>query len=318
MKRSRKVIFVGGSAYSGSTYLDMMLANSPEGFSCGEVNALFFPYRSHHLDPQCGCNNANCGLWKTLRAVDPDRLYEKIFDLLPKVRFIVDSSKDPLWIYDRSRHLKKLGVCVENVLIWKTLKEYYQSCAKRGEDAGWKRRWANYHRFYFSMVSDWFAVKYTDVATSDDILSLLCDRIAIPYFEGKRNYWEKEHHILFGNTSAKIHLYSEETDRYKLYKEERDARLNTWATSNGILDRAKALFEGERYLNRIERVLRANSLGRVDPVNGQGRYMALGNNGEEISSLKFSGAYEGYRRLRRGATFVLPRFWLGNGGQRRL
>ena len=56
----KKVIFIGGTSYSGSTFFDMILANDPKGFSCGEVNALFNPYRPHHTDPLCGCGDINC------------------------------------------------------------------------------------------------------------------------------------------------------------------------------------------------------------------------------------------------------------------
>ena len=45
----RMVIFVGGTSFSGSTLVDMMLANDPAGLSCGEVYAIFYPYRRHHL-----------------------------------------------------------------------------------------------------------------------------------------------------------------------------------------------------------------------------------------------------------------------------
>lgn len=53
----KTAIFIGGSSYSGSTLLDMMLASGEDGFSAGEVSALFYPYRPHHINPECvnGC-----------------------------------------------------------------------------------------------------------------------------------------------------------------------------------------------------------------------------------------------------------------------
>ena len=44
----KKVIFIGGSSYSGSTFLDMMLSSGDNGFTAGEVSALFLlilPYQ---------------------------------------------------------------------------------------------------------------------------------------------------------------------------------------------------------------------------------------------------------------------------------
>lgn len=58
--KSKKVIFIGGTSYSDSTFLDMILANDPSGFSCGEVLALFHPTRSYHIDPLCGCGDRDC------------------------------------------------------------------------------------------------------------------------------------------------------------------------------------------------------------------------------------------------------------------
>jgi len=325
MEESRKVIFIGGTAYSGSTFLDMTLANSPQGFSCGEVNALFFPYRNLHLDPPCGCKNDNCDLWRILRSVGPNRFYEKIFELFPEVRFIVDSSKDPLWIHDRSNDLRNLGLSVSHILIWKTPQEYYQSCEKRGEFSGWKRRWMNYHRFYFSMVRGWCGVRYADVAISDAVLASLCSRIAIPYFEGKRNYWEKEHHTLFGNTSAKVHLYGCGTERYKQYTEERDARLIGRMGAMGIKAGTKDhsykkahIMKAETYLDKIEHVLSERSVGVIVPGDVQGNHVASWDRetGDVISSLKFPQSYEKYRRLRRYIKTKLPRRWLKNDDRR--
>jgi|GEM_PF-1479441 len=325
MEEPRKVIFIGGTAYSGSTFLDMTLANSPQGFSCGEVNALFLPYRPHHLAPACGCSNESCDLWKIIRSAGQNHFYEKIFELLPEIRFIVDSSKDPLWIHDRSIDLRNLGLSVENVLIWKTPKEYYLSCAKRGEESGWKRRWVNYHRFYFSMVDGWQGVKYSDVSTSDNILSLLCQRIGISYFEGKRNYWEKESHILFGNTSAKVHLYGQGTDRYKQYREERDARLIAVMHSKGMVGKEELPNKKARpnekgsYLDRIENVLAERSIGGIESEGVHGDSTApwgIRDADDEVSSLKLPHLYEQYRRLRRYIKVKSPKRWLGNDERR--
>jgi len=240
------------------------------------------------------------------------------------VRFIVDSSKDPLWIHDRSQDLIKSGLGVKNVLIWKSPHEYYLSCAKRGEERGWKRRWVHYHRFYFSMVDDWWGVRYSDVSASQEILSLLCQRVAIPYFDGKRNYWEKENHILFGNTSAKVHLYAQGTNRYEQYREERDARLISQTDPNGILDTSgghpikKIHLNGrERYCDRIEAVLNAKSVGGIDFAE-QRRNTAQWDKGtdEQISFLKSSHLYEKYRRLRRYIEVKSPQRWLNDDKRR--
>jgi len=211
----KKVIFIGGTAYSGSTFLDMVLANAPDGFSCGEVNALFYPYRKHHLNPVCGCGEAACTLWREVKKGGVKRLYQTIFELCPEVNIVVDSSKDPNWIRERSNELREAGISVENILIWKTPEEFFASRSKRGKAKGWEREWVNYHRYYFSQIENWISLPYKQLAASIEVLEQLCNLIGIPFFDGKEEYWNKKHHTLFGNTSAKIHLYDKQSTSYK-------------------------------------------------------------------------------------------------------
>lgn len=217
---NKKVIFIGGSSYSGSTLLDMILANAPQGFSCGEVHALFHPYRRRHIRFECGCGDPGCGVWPAVLKHGAQHLYETIFLSFPEVEFIVDSSKDPMWIHDRTRDLVAAGVEVKNILIWKTPEEFFDSREKRGRATGWKRAWINYHKLYFRLVKDWQAISYKDLVSSADMLDQLCQRLEIPYFQGKSDYWNKKHHTMLGNTSAKIHLYNAKSDRFEKCKEE--------------------------------------------------------------------------------------------------
>ncbi|MBA2409850.1 MAG: hypothetical protein H0V62_08800 [Gammaproteobacteria bacterium] len=211
----KKVIFVGGSSYSGSTLLDLMLANAPDGFSCGEVSQMFHPYKQHHFNLNCGCGKSDCTLWGNVQKAGINELYATIFKTFSNVNTIVDSSKDPLWIYERSQQLRAAGIDVKNILIWKTPEEYYYSCAKRGKELRWENAWINYHSLYFRMVPGWQSVRCADLVASDDTLESVSDAVGIEYFSGKRRYWDKVHHTLFGNHSAKLHLYEKGTDAYE-------------------------------------------------------------------------------------------------------
>jgi hypothetical protein len=206
----KRVIFVGGTAYSGSTSFDMTLANDPRGFSCGEVRFFFYPTEAHHVNPPCGCNESTCIVWSHLKQRGPTQLYSAIFELFPEVEFVIDSSKDPFWIQNQSVHLRRQGIEVQNILIWKDPLEIASSYQKRGQATEWERSWVNYHRLYYSLVQDWRAVRYRDFAQNRETLQSICHYLRIPYFEGKEQYWEKQHHILFGNTSALVHLKAEE------------------------------------------------------------------------------------------------------------
>lgn len=211
----KKVIFVGGSSYSGSTLIDLMLANAPDGFSCGEVSQMFHPYKKHHFNLICGCGNPDCTLWQKAKKAGVDRFYDTIFETFPDVNYIVDSSKDPLWIYERTQKLRAAGIEVKNILIWKTPEEYFYSCAKRGKELRWEHAWISYHSLYFRMVPGWQSVRCADLVASDDTLESVCNAVGLEYFFGKRHYWDKVHHTLFGNHSAKLHLYKKGTDAYE-------------------------------------------------------------------------------------------------------
>lgn len=216
----RKVIFVGGTSFSGSTLFDMMLGNDPHGFSCGEVRYRFLPTKPHNLTEGCGCGDANCPVWPELLKTGAENLYQRIFELHPNVRFIVDSSKDPVWIKDRTKDLRRQGIEVRNILIWKTPDEFFASRKKRGTEPGWLFDWTDYHKRYSWMVDCWRAVRYADLVKSSDVFKRVCETLDIPYQEGKQRYWERQQHTLFGNTSAKIHLYDKESERFQQFKQD--------------------------------------------------------------------------------------------------
>lgn len=201
----KKVIFVGGTAYSGSTFFDMMLANDPHGFSCGEVHAFFRPFRPHHRHPPCGCEDPGCTLWDDIRKNGEARLYQSIFERQPETRFIVDSSKSLPWITRQTGRLERSGIDVRHILIWKSPAQIAHSFSKRGKGRQWIRSWVNYHRLYFRLVANFRAVPYDALVSDDSVLEQACMFLGIDCFPGKIDYWNKRHHTLFGNTSARIH-----------------------------------------------------------------------------------------------------------------
>jgi hypothetical protein len=215
----KKVIFIGGTSYSGSTILDMIIANDVNGFSTGEVHALFWPYRRKHLRPLCGCGKKDCTLWDSIKLEGEKKVYKTIFKQNQNLNFIVDSSKDPNWIYQQSKNLLRQNIEVKNLLIWKTPSEFSVSYKKRNKKK-WEKEWQNYHKEYFTLVKSFKTVKYKDLVHDRETLIKICDYLGISYFDTKIKFWNKQHHTLFGNSSAKIHLYSKNTENYKVKKDE--------------------------------------------------------------------------------------------------
>lgn len=237
----RQVVFIGGTSFSGSTMLDLIVANDPSGFSCGEVYNLFYPYASHHHNPACGCGDSACMIWKNILDSGESRLYETIFDLFPEVDFITDSSKNPFWIYRQTQQLEEKGIKVKNILIWKDPLELAVSFKKRNRRMkDWERSWLLYHRLYLALVPAWKAVRYRDITGNPYTLASLCAYLAIPYREDKHEYWHKRHHTLFGNTSAKIHLYNRDSSAFSQSAQE-FASQNT-DTSSLIPSRHKTIY----------------------------------------------------------------------------
>ena len=174
----------------------------------------------------CGCGDSNCDIWKRIYSAGQDNIYRTIFDLFPGVNTIIDSSKDPTWISDRTNQLLKTGLKVQNIIIWKTPQEFLQSRIKRGKHKAWARAWINYHKMYFRLVEKWISIRYSELVSDPDSLKGLCNALDITYFSGKERYWEKTHHTLFGSTRAKIHLHDEKSERFDKYKTELESRID--------------------------------------------------------------------------------------------
>lgn len=210
----KKVIFIGSNSYSGSTFFSMVLSNAPNGFCCGEVINFLNPTRPFHPNYICSCGDKNCKIWSQIKRKNQNNFYETIFNMLPNVDYIVDSSKDPFWICSQIDNLSRKGIETKNILMWKTPLEIAHSYKKRNKLSLWHKSWIAYHRLYYSTINDWRCVKYSQYIRDDTVLKKVCNYLGIPFFRGKDRYWEKDQHIIGGNHSARIHLYDNNSINY--------------------------------------------------------------------------------------------------------
>jgi len=208
----KQVIFIGGASYSGTTFLELTLGNDKHGFSCGEVKDYFHPTEEHHVNPCCSCGDKECLIWEEIKKNGEENLYESIFKLYPEVKFITDSSKDPFWIARQCKKLKSIGIKTKNIVIWKTPDEIATSYYKRNRLKEWHKRWISYHRLYCTLINDWRSIKCKDFIHNTSALENICNYADIPYFRGKEKYQGIKSHMLFGNNSAKIELYANDSD----------------------------------------------------------------------------------------------------------
>lgn len=207
----KKVILIGGVARTGSTLTDLILGNDPHGFSLGEVNRLHRPVRTHHFDVKCACGVYPCPVWEDLRHEPEAKLYDAVFER-HDTDLVVDSSKSLAWIIDRNRDLAgRDDVEVENVFLYKTPVALFHSYWKRGDTDPTVH--ARRYRYYESAATakipfrtinyDWM-VRDLDVS-----LPLICERLGLPWREGRERFWEKTQHHLWGSFGPREQLLAD-------------------------------------------------------------------------------------------------------------
>jgi len=202
----KKVIFIGSPAFSGSTMLDMMLANDPRGMSMGEIVRLMHPHREHYLEEKVQLAKAS-KTWQKILKDGAAQLYKNLFETHPEISFFVDSSKDAFWIQQQAAAVESLGYETSHVLIYKEPADIAQSFTKRNRGDDWERNWKNYYRLYFSLIKDPVVISYKNLTSRpQESLRMVCEKINLPFFEGKHEFWNKEHYTFFGNDRTRFHL----------------------------------------------------------------------------------------------------------------
>jgi hypothetical protein len=208
----KKIIFIGGASYSGTTILDLILANDKYGFSCGELYKIFLSGRE--ISDLCSCGNSNCNIWKEVAKIGVKNVYDYIFALDSGIKFIVDSSKNPYWIKLQNMNQSKKYQLI-NLLIYKDPIESFSSFYKRGIGEKWNKHWIDYHYKYMTLLEKFVSISYKDFVTNEESLKRVCQYCKIMYYNSKKEYWKRQHHTVSGNASAKIHLHEKTTSKFK-------------------------------------------------------------------------------------------------------
>ncbi|MEJ2176482.1 MAG: hypothetical protein P8Y12_00700 [Gammaproteobacteria bacterium] len=210
--RGKKLLLVCGAARSGTTMLDLMLGNSDDAVSTGEVYAVYRPYRIHHRNPECSCGEINCPSWAGLLDVRESSFHSNIFRQRPNINVVVDSSKDLRWVLDSNVWAYQTGLAVENIVIWKNPIELSYSYWRRGEKVDWYRKeFVRYYGRFLELELPFLAVNYRDLVTdSSATLERLCKRIGIECDANRVNFWEKRHHHFFGSAGTRGQVGSDQ------------------------------------------------------------------------------------------------------------
>ncbi len=220
----KTLLMVCGAARSGTTMLDLMLGNSDDAVSTGEVYAVYRPYRIHHRSPVCSCGDPSCSAWDGLIDVPESEFHANIFRRRPEINVVVDSSKDLRWVIDSNVWAYRAGLPVQNVVIWKNPIELSYSYWRRGEKVDWYR--TEFTRYYGRLLDlnlPFIAVNYRKLVTDTSAtLEKLCDRVGLEFTENRMKFWEKRHHHFFGSAGTRGQVGSKQGEvRYQTeYPEE--------------------------------------------------------------------------------------------------
>ena len=193
---AKSVIFVAGTSRSGSTMLNLILAQDPHGMALGEIHATIRPVKKHHFTAKMELKS-NSDQWSTIISRGPEELYSNIFKEFPNLDFMVDSSKHAFWIRKQNQNCANQQLNAKNVLIYKSPHELANSFIKRKKN--WIGPFVGYHRKYFSLVDEFYVVSYKDIVSNPSTLEGLCSYLDIPYSEKKFEYWEGSGNRFFGS-----------------------------------------------------------------------------------------------------------------------
>jgi hypothetical protein len=201
------IVTICGTDRSGSTMLDLILGNSQDAFSCGEVSAWFRPYRKHHLNLVCPCNQNPCPIWSRIKNVPERKFHATVVNELG-VNFVIDSSKDICWVTDIQKWAIISKLKVQNIVIWKSPIELAYSYWKRGQSITyWRKQFLGYYQKIIQIGIPFWAINYDEFVNDPSRkIQETCQVIGMPYFNEKERFWEKEHHHLFGSTGVQRQL----------------------------------------------------------------------------------------------------------------
>ena len=241
---AKTLINICGSERSGSTMLDLIIGNDPKAFSCGEVYALYRPWRKHHFRPVCGCGT-ECEYLREFKKTREDRFHKLLFEKLG-FSWVVDSSKDLNWVIDNQDWVIRDRGRVLNLVIWKHPTSFCVSFLKRGENADyWRNVFINYYQRFLETALPFVSICYDDfVRQPEESLQQLCRLVGMDYFPDKLNFWEKTHHQVFGSGGtarqvktgrSEIFQQDENSDRFAQQIKQVEAKLADDSAVNAII-----------------------------------------------------------------------------------
>lgn len=238
--------------------LDLMLGNSEEAFSCGEIYALFRPFRQHHFDPECTCGRKDCPTWKQLRTCAESELHARALEQ-SGARYVIDSSKDLRWVLDSIDWAGRTDLTVYSVLIWKDPVDLAHSHWKRGRPVDYfRKQFLDYYERFLALDIPFVSVSYTRLVEEPGaVLEPLCRWLGMDYTRDRAEFWRKQHHHFFGSAGTARQV-GEGDSRVSLRRDFPEDFVRAFES----LERAGPDHRMERVLARLQAADIANGPGK--------------------------------------------------------
>jgi hypothetical protein len=251
------LINILGAERTGSTMLDVMLGNGDGCFSCGEVSFWFRPMRKHNYILDCSCGESNCEIWAKLKNLKEEEFHEF---LLLKYQFVIDSSKNLVWIIDNYCRINSKFQII-NLVIYKDIENVIYSHWKRNNDIKvFFKRYFQYYKELLQTGLPFYTVKYEDLANDPSkILESICEKTGMNYFKGKEDFWLGEHHFLFGSHGIRQQLRKSQSFIYK-------AEKKNDGFYNYLKENEESLFKSVHNFKHVENILEINDINNIKDI----------------------------------------------------
>lgn len=205
---SGTVCWILGTAYSGSSLLNLLLDGQPGSRGLGEAIHLIL----ESGNPWCARCQTEIKRCPLKQAVCEKEFYRSIFDFYGDCRVLIDSSK--WWKYCAVDHGIESGLRYQAVFLSKLPHEFAHSFVSHSREGDVRKAFLDWIQCY---RSTWRAARTFPRLDPDRILSLpyhhlvtqpdravkeLCDALEVRFSPEKQSrWWETDSHIVGGNNS---------------------------------------------------------------------------------------------------------------------
>lgn len=204
----KKVIEIASLDFSGSTMLDLMLGNSPQGFSIGEAHAFYNGKRFW-----CTCeDNEDCKVWNNMRGGKFEDMYSELFELTGK-EYMVYSGKLPRNLLGARRNN---NFDFKTIIIYKHPAKLLKSQSNRPSGM-FSQDYMHIHNRLIQLFPNALILSLKDLVIYPRVtVEEICRRFDIKYYDNMEVFWKRKTpvHMLFGSSSARLHLLDPGTPRF--------------------------------------------------------------------------------------------------------